>query len=231
MSLKSELRVGVSQRQLAFGQDCKAIIPIRDIDGMFLALAMKVRSNKILSMVDEAGHGTGRLPTDLISQLEIAVPLRISEQRRIAEILDTVENQIRLSKRVLGKLEALRVGIIREELLSGFRGENSTVGALFDIKAGITLGPHRRPRRSGCKYLRVANVQRGWIDLSDMTSLEASPAERQALQLCEGDLLVVEGRESRRDRSLRVCERRGRRASVSKPPVQTSISYGRTSLR
>ena len=68
MSLKTEFRVGVTERQVAFGQDCKAIIPAPGIDGKFLALALKARSRQILAMVDEAGHGTGRLPTDLISR-------------------------------------------------------------------------------------------------------------------------------------------------------------------
>ena len=59
MSLKNEFRIGIARRQVAFGQDCKAIIPTSGIDGTFLALAMKARSREILGMVDESGHGTG----------------------------------------------------------------------------------------------------------------------------------------------------------------------------
>ncbi|PBC38606.1 hypothetical protein CJ179_39140 [Rhodococcus sp. ACS1] len=63
MSLKSEFRLGVAQRSVAFGQDCKAILPT--IDGSVLAVALLSMREEILDMVDEAGHGTGRLQTDL----------------------------------------------------------------------------------------------------------------------------------------------------------------------
>ncbi|WP_440099320.1 restriction endonuclease subunit S [Streptosporangium sp. H16] len=67
------------------------------------------------------------------------------------------------------------------------------LGDLFSVSAGITLGPHRQPSKSASGYLRVANVQRGKIDISDLAFMEASLLERQKYQLMAGDLLVVEG--------------------------------------
>ncbi|MEU8270984.1 restriction endonuclease subunit S [Sphaerisporangium sp. NPDC049002] len=67
------------------------------------------------------------------------------------------------------------------------------VGDIFSIKAGITLGPHRQAKAAGSGYLRVANVQRGRIDKSDIALLNASLAERRHYRLSAGDLLVVEG--------------------------------------
>jgi restriction endonuclease S subunit len=93
MSLKNEFRVGVAQRKVAFGQDCKAIIPAPGIDPTFLALAIQARTAEILGMVDEAGHGTGRLPIDLISQLRIGIPA-LPEQRRIAGAFDILHDEI-----------------------------------------------------------------------------------------------------------------------------------------
>jgi restriction endonuclease S subunit len=103
MSLKTEFRVGVTERQVAFGQDCKAIIPAPGVDAKFLALALKARSRDILAMVDEAGHGTGRLPTDLIVKLKIDVPA-LSEQRRITEILDSADKRMECGKQIISKI-------------------------------------------------------------------------------------------------------------------------------
>ncbi|MGW7594723.1 hypothetical protein, partial [Streptomyces rubiginosohelvolus] len=64
MSLTSEFRVGLTQRRVAFGQDCKALIPLDWIDPLALYLAIVTRSREVLEMVDTAGHGTGRLSTD-----------------------------------------------------------------------------------------------------------------------------------------------------------------------
>lgn len=72
MSLKSEFRFGLTQREVAFGQDCKAIIP--RICPAVLTIALRAATAAILELVDEAGHGTGRLATDLLEQLLIEIP-------------------------------------------------------------------------------------------------------------------------------------------------------------
>jgi type I restriction enzyme S subunit len=118
MSLKTEFRVGVTERQVAFGQDCKAIIPAPGVDAKFLALALKARSRNILAMVDEAGHGTGRLPTDLIAKLKIDIP-DLSEQRQITKILDSADDQIRLSMDSIAKQKELRIAAIRQLAANG----------------------------------------------------------------------------------------------------------------
>lgn len=72
MSLKSEFRFGLTQREVTFGQDCKAIIP--RICPAVLTIALRASTAAILELVDEAGHGTGRLSTDLLEQLPIEIP-------------------------------------------------------------------------------------------------------------------------------------------------------------
>lgn len=61
------------------------------------------------------------------------------------------------------------------------------------VSAGITLGPHRVPKRHASGYLRVANVRKGWIDTSDIATLEEQKQDRPRYQLARGDVLVVEG--------------------------------------
>ncbi|WP_371566499.1 restriction endonuclease subunit S [Streptomyces canus] len=74
MSLTSEFRVGLTQREVAFGQDCKALIPHTGIDAATLFLAIKTSTPEILGFVDLAGHGTGRLATDRIAELSVRLP-------------------------------------------------------------------------------------------------------------------------------------------------------------
>ncbi|WP_156380298.1 hypothetical protein [Arthrobacter sp. Soil762] len=69
----------------------------------------------------------------------------------------------------------------------------STVGDTFEVKSGITLGPSRVARRNSSPYLRVANVRRGALDLTDVSRLQATLVERADYALRDGDLLVVEG--------------------------------------
>ena len=70
-----------------------------------------------------------------------------------------------------------------------------TFGELGDIRGGIQVGR----KRSGTSemvevpYLRVANVQRGWLDLEEMKTIAVTPSERDRLILQEGDILMNEG--------------------------------------
>ncbi|MEU1470142.1 restriction endonuclease subunit S [Streptomyces sp. NPDC005761] len=103
MSLKSEFRIGVAERQVAFGQDVKALIPADGIDPHFLAYAIRVRTPEILSMVEETSHGTGRLDTARLKELEIGVP-SMDEQRRIVAVNVAFERRIGGLERLLAKL-------------------------------------------------------------------------------------------------------------------------------
>ncbi|MFF1810762.1 restriction endonuclease subunit S [Streptomyces sp. NPDC058251] len=73
-SLKEEFRIGITQREVAFGQDCKALIARSGIDSHALFHGIRSQTTSILEMVDETSIGAGRLSTDLISALEIRVP-------------------------------------------------------------------------------------------------------------------------------------------------------------
>ncbi|XVQ84868.1 restriction endonuclease subunit S [Microbispora siamensis] len=74
MSLKTEFRIGIAQREVAFGQDCKALVARDYLDPVVLFFAIRAQSKEVLSLVDEAGHGTGRLSTDRLARLSIPVP-------------------------------------------------------------------------------------------------------------------------------------------------------------
>lgn len=115
MSLKSEFRIGVAERELAFGQDCKAVIPGEGIDPYFLAYAIKVRTPEILRMVEETSHGTGRLDTARLQELEIGIPA-MAEQRRIVAAHAAFERRISALERSLSKLATVRRGLVSDAM-------------------------------------------------------------------------------------------------------------------
>ena len=111
MSLKSEFRMGIAQRKMAFGQDCKALIARDGIDASFLAYAVLAKTSHILSLVDEAGHGTGRLNTDQLRGVEIGVP-SLPEQYEIAEILGALDDKIEANRKLAATADALAVALL-----------------------------------------------------------------------------------------------------------------------
>jgi type I restriction enzyme S subunit len=111
MSLKTEFRIGITRRPVAFGQDCKALVPNPTVDPLFLAQAIRARTDVVLAMVDEAGHGTGRLATDRIKSLSIALP-PIQEQRAIASVFSALDDKIEANQRTIQVEEELATRLV-----------------------------------------------------------------------------------------------------------------------
>jgi type I restriction enzyme S subunit len=106
MTLLTDVPICTLERDLAFNQDIKAIVPRDEIDPLYLAYVLRAMKPELLSMVELAGHGTGRLPTDRLKGLEIPLPDK-GEQRVIAYILGTLDDKIELNRRMNETLEAM----------------------------------------------------------------------------------------------------------------------------
>ena len=140
------------------------------------------------------------------------------EQRAIADILDAVDAAIERTRIASEKAQRLKRGLMLQLFQVGFDGNGvarddgrkgqfcstpygrfpvdwqiSDVRAEFEIATGFTLGQHRRPQMNPRKYLRVANVQREFVSLDDVSELEAAEREMEGRRLETNDLLIVEG--------------------------------------
>ena len=198
--LRPNLRKAV---QMTFGGYCSTdflvLRPRSGVDPRFAGHAAS--SDAIFRHAERNSIGTGMPRTSwmAVSQAPIAVP-PLEEQRRIAEVLDTIDETIRATERVIAKLMATQTGILRTELEAGaLTSRQSTIEREFEIESGITINATRAPRFNPVGYLRVANVQRGFIDTSALAMLEATQGEVIQKGLVAGDLLVVEGHASPRE--------------------------------
>ena len=74
MTLLKDFPVGYATREVAFNQDLKALVPAKNVDGLFLSFLLVAEKHKILQLVSTAGHGTGRLDTDSIQNHPVNLP-------------------------------------------------------------------------------------------------------------------------------------------------------------
>ncbi|ECN8541868.1 restriction endonuclease subunit S [Salmonella enterica subsp. enterica serovar Newport] len=65
---------------------------------------------------------------------------------------------------------------------------------VVDIQSGITKGRNLASRKLiTVPYLRVANVQRGYLDLSEVKEIDIPEEEKDKYHVIKGDLLITEG--------------------------------------
>lgn len=71
----------------------------------------------------------------------------------------------------------------------------ASLDMLGDIVSGVTKGTksNKKTPTRAVPYLRVANVQRGYLDLNDVKSIEATEKDISELALNDGDVLFNEG--------------------------------------
>lgn len=93
---------------------------------------------------------------------------------------------------VTGKLVPQDVSVcLQDGLPAGW--DEIRIEEFCTVQGGIQKTPLRRPISQHFPYLRVANVQRGRIDVKELERYELSLAELAKWRLNAGDLLIVEG--------------------------------------
>lgn len=75
--------------------------------------------------------------------------------------------------------------------------EYTLLGSLAAVSYGIQKCPGNRPAQHSRPYLRVANVRKGFLDLTEIKQIEVPDSELPTYRLEAGDILFVEGNGSR----------------------------------
>lgn len=117
MILAHSLPVARVERPLAFNQDIKALVVRADVDSNFVLFWFQANANGILSIADEATHGTKRLPSGTLFSQKIALP-PLREQRAIGEALSDLEELLGTQDALIAKKRALKQAAT-QQLLSG----------------------------------------------------------------------------------------------------------------
>ena len=112
MTLLRRIPVSLTCADSTFNQDVKAIFPSRELDSEYLAHVLLSRQPQLLAAVETAGHGTGRLDTSLLADLEIPVP-PLDTQRRVARALSAIEAAASGYLRRIAQIERERAALIR----------------------------------------------------------------------------------------------------------------------
>jgi type I restriction enzyme S subunit len=138
-----------------------------------------------------------RISRKNLATVRLAVPPR-GEQERIVAAVEEHLSRLDAAETLLAAAEE-RIKVLARVSTRGLFDSQSwrwtTLGAIAEIKGGVTKDSKRQadPAFVEVPYLRVANVQRGRLDLSEVTTIRVHPDKAKALRLEPGDVLLNEG--------------------------------------
>ena len=195
MTLHNDVPICMTMCEMAFNQDIKAIRAKPGLDHRFLAYWLLAHKPELLSAVDHAGHGTGRLLTDLLKKMRVELP-PFSEQRAIASVLGALDDRIELNRRMNETLEAMAQSLFkswfvdptRDSLPNGWR--ERTLGEITGFLGGYAFRS-KDWIEQGIPVVKIGSVKPGIVDLTEVSFVSDEVAkEARRFRLKAGDLLI-----------------------------------------
>lgn len=177
--------------------DCIRVRLHPDIDARYVNYALQ-RPELRRAVADQI-HGVGRprLGMTGIKDLSILVAPR-AEQDRIVAAIDEHLSRLDAADALLAAAEErikFLAGVSIRWLFDSQSWPWTALGDIAEIKGGVTKDSKRQsdPSFIEVPYLRVANVQRGRLDLDEVTTIRVRPDKAKSLRLQVGDVLLNEG--------------------------------------
>lgn len=184
-----------------------------------------IRSPSVQNLIEEMQSGSTsqvELSKTVVLKTEIPLP-PLPEQRRIVKKLNTLSTHTFTARTHLNAIAKLVEKYRHQVLELAFAGsltkhlrdedENGSekmsrlpkgwqdclLGEISEIQGGIQVGKKRSSDAELIEvpYLRVANVQRGWLNLEEIKTIFVTHQEKKRLLLKDGDILMNEGGGSR----------------------------------
>lgn len=141
----------------------------------------------------EGTSGRQRVPNWAFDEIEAPIP-SLDEQQQIAEVLRSVDEAAATLEASLCAALSVRQATLDDVMRSEASStENRPLESSADIRTGLAKNAGRQGEKISLPYLRVANVQDGWIDLTEVKSVNVDPAAVSRYSLRPGDVLLTEG--------------------------------------
>lgn len=177
----------------------------KKLDPIYCFHLLNIQASNLLKMTQ--GSGQPNLSKSLVESILIALP-PLSEQRRIAEILSSVDDAIAATQAVIEQTKKVKQGTLERLLTKGIghtRFKQTKYGGYPEswttlqlqevalVRTGLAKNKKEIVDTVELPYLRVANVQDGYIDLSDLRTINVSRSQIERYRLMQGDVLMTEG--------------------------------------
>lgn len=164
-------------------------------------LGWMCRTASFVEECKRASEGTTnrvRLQEDKFLTREIPLP-PLAEQGRVVARIEELAAQIHEARTLRHQAAEEADALVASETNALFTGDGMrrwptrTLDEVSEIRSGVTLGRRLTSQTIRLPYLRVANVQDGHLDLTEVKEVEVLESEAEKWKLQRGDLLLTEG--------------------------------------
>lgn len=190
--------IAQAARPLAFNQDIKAVIPVsEDVDPHYLYWFLRSQSRNVVTRGVKKGATVHSVQSGFIENLQ--VPMRPREdQRRIVDLLARAEGIVRLRREAQQKtaelIPAMFIDMFGDPATNPEAWPRQPLSAVAEVISGVAKGRKLDPGEAvELPYMRVANVKDGYLDLTEVKTIEIKRGEVERLLIRPGDLLMTEG--------------------------------------
>ena len=144
------------------------------------------------------GGAQANISQTILKKLMVSYPVDRSEQMRIVarieELSSELDNGVETLRKTKQQLAVYRQAVISAAFPEMTDKNTVRLDEIADISGGITKGRDLSKQETvHLPYLRVANVQNGYLDLSQMKTIELKVSEKEKYLLRSGDVLYTEG--------------------------------------
>ena len=217
---------GATAGQVAFlgipataNQAVLSVVPHEGVSPRFLYYALAHSKSRLVFLAQ--GSGQPNLSKQIVDRLELSVP-GLQQQRRIAEILSTVDDAIEQTERLIAKTQNLKAGLMHDLFTRGVLPDGrlrpprqeapelyqesvlgwipvgwgvKPIGQVFDVQLGKMLSKKSKTGKMSAPYVGNRAVQWDRVDVAALEEMDFSDSERKKYLLAPKDLLVCEGGE------------------------------------
>jgi type I restriction enzyme S subunit len=148
------------------------------------------------------------LNRERVYHLPVSLP-PLLEQKKIAVVLLRIQRAIEIQEKIIQSVRDLKKSAMQHVFTRGLRGEKTKMtgfgpipeswqieplGQCCTVQTGIAKGRKIADHETiELPYLRVANVQDGHLDLTEMKTIRLRAIEKERYSLQEGDIVLTEG--------------------------------------
>lgn len=160
--LFKKIPVGIAERDVAFNQDVKSIIPDKKAaSSNYLLCWLLGHEQRLLGMVGGTGIGAGKLDLQELQSMEMALP-PLPEQEAIAEVLECWDKGIRTLENKIVKKRLIKKGLM-QKLLSGKIRLPGFSKPWENVRLAEVLTEHKE-NGSGKEEVHSVSVHKGVIN-------------------------------------------------------------------